>query len=687
MTTVRILLLVLLALNLTALAAAQIDYDDGSTLPRHPLEIRALTEPESVLAALPEALAELKPNQFADRALLQLAKANACRVLADWSCQSQAGRIAADNGELAGAPVLTVRGLIAEARASGAQSNFNYSEQLLGRAEVILNRSPNGELMADVCLAYSSLSYQLGKYQLSLEYAQKGINALGGDQSRGLQTRLLRNLGRAQAQFGNVLVARETLGRAQLLAEKINDPKLRAELFLESARLARLDRDVPTQKLYGNKILDLAQELKNTQLAGLAHEVIGLSAQDDGDLAAAQASFEAGREYFQALNLSRDELRLARQLIIVMLDRDANGESLKPILTRTLELERDVIQGDRAVAADDFDARLKYAEQETELIRIETARLLAEERARALDERIAQNQLILILTVTTAIILGLLLVLQYRARRKLQEAYDEQRRSESKTSNILELSSGLMFVHDPSGVIELVNPATAEALGYSRSELVGRSFADLLDAESAADFPLYLEHIVKHGEARGMIVVRTRTGERRHWRYNVKQSLRGIVGTALDVTQEVVENENLRQHSIRDPLTQCYNRRYLEDFERTHDVSTWALLYIDLIGFKKINDERGHDQGDKALCEFADFLRRHVRDHDAVVRAGGDEFLVLLAGSQAASATALINRLIDPESGAPLRFRVGMATREGNEDVAATMSRADHDMYQRTPKD
>jgi len=104
------------------------------------------------------------------------------------------------------------------------------------------------------------------------------------------------------------------------------------------------------------------------------------------------------------------------------------------------------------------------------------------------------------------------------------------------------------------------------------------------------------------------------------------------------IQREALERE-LKELSIRDPLTGCMNRRYLEEtakleFARaTRSQSPIGLLMIDVDHFKQFNDKFGHDVGDRVLRAVAETLRDHVRDSDLVCRFGGEEFVVLLPGA------------------------------------------------------
>jgi diguanylate cyclase (GGDEF)-like protein len=96
--------------------------------------------------------------------------------------------------------------------------------------------------------------------------------------------------------------------------------------------------------------------------------------------------------------------------------------------------------------------------------------------------------------------------------------------------------------------------------------------------------------------------------------------------------------ETFRDLSLRDPLTNLYNRRFLEDFlEREllrakRSTGTFALIMIDIDHFKKFNDTFGHDCGDRVLIALADLFRQNVRDEDIASRFGGEEFILVLPG-------------------------------------------------------
>ena len=139
----------------------------------------------------------------------------------------------------------------------------------------------------------------------------------------------------------------------------------------------------------------------------------------------------------------------------------------------------------------------------------------------------------------------------------------------------------------------------------------------------------------------------------------------------------------MREYSIRDPLTGCYNRRYLTQLEERLDreAHSWGAMVVDIDHFKDYNDLHGHQAGDEVLIKVSRFLMRHVRAEDPVVRIGGDEFLTLLIdkhGDFTAEAADRIRSVLRAEAPVPLSF--GWALRENGESLEDTIGRADRSL-------
>uniref|UniRef100_UPI002612399D GGDEF domain-containing protein n=1 Tax=Sulfurimonas sp. TaxID=2022749 RepID=UPI002612399D len=108
----------------------------------------------------------------------------------------------------------------------------------------------------------------------------------------------------------------------------------------------------------------------------------------------------------------------------------------------------------------------------------------------------------------------------------------------------------------------------------------------------------------------------------------------------LEAAKPVIESKmllaKLRDNSLRDPMTNLYNRRFLEQFIDTlagqikREQESYSILMLDVDFFKMVNDTYGHDVGDKVIVAIGKVLQENVRESDLAIRYGGEEFLILL---------------------------------------------------------
>lgn len=159
---------------------------------------------------------------------------------------------------------------------------------------------------------------------------------------------------------------------------------------------------------------------------------------------------------------------------------------------------------------------------------------------------------------------------------------------------------------------------------------------------------------------------------------------------------ETIRGEVTRLQSFIDPLTDIYNRRSLNEMAR-HFISgaerrkePLTFLLVDVDGFKEVNTRFGHLTGDVVLAEIAALLKYSTRGSDAVVRYGGDEFVILLARSSRDGARFVIERIeacLDDWNregriaGLKLSFSIGTAEWSQGQTLDGILETADQDMY------
>jgi diguanylate cyclase (GGDEF)-like protein/PAS domain S-box-containing protein len=258
--------------------------------------------------------------------------------------------------------------------------------------------------------------------------------------------------------------------------------------------------------------------------------------------------------------------------------------------------------------------------------------------------------------------------------------------SERRFRRLFEESLGLICTHDLHGVLLAVNPAAADALGYPIAELLGRRLSEFMPAEMQPFFDAYLAEVARNGSATGLLRLVAKDGTHRTWQYHNTLDEEGdepqVLGHALDITERERHERQLRDWSIRDALTGCFNRRYLAEVADTiaRD-EPWGCVAIDLDRFKQVNDTYGHQRGDEVLVAMAAFLKRHVRKQDIVVRAGGDEFLLLLPRADEAQTQEIVKRIEADRAQAPIGFTLGQAVRRDDATLDEALARADRELY------
>jgi diguanylate cyclase (GGDEF)-like protein/PAS domain S-box-containing protein len=223
----------------------------------------------------------------------------------------------------------------------------------------------------------------------------------------------------------------------------------------------------------------------------------------------------------------------------------------------------------------------------------------------------------------------------------------------------VEQSPVSIIVTDHEGIIEYVNPKFCKVTGYTLEEVLGQTPRILKGGFLTADFYRELWLTILAGEEwHGIFHNRTKSGEM-VWELASISPIRdeaGVVTHFVSVKEDFTEIKRLQDHmdnlAHHDQLTGLPNRTLFYDRLKQAQALAkrreegLALFYLDLDGFKAVNDTHGHELGDRLLKAVGQRLMECVRESDTVARIGGDEFTVLLPGLHTQDTAADIARLI-----------------------------------------
>jgi len=233
------------------------------------------------------------------------------------------------------------------------------------------------------------------------------------------------------------------------------------------------------------------------------------------------------------------------------------------------------------------------------------------------------------------IVLG---VLEARIR-SMQRIAVIQQSLEAILDNVYE---GIITI-DEKGAIQSYNSAAERIFGYKPHEVQGRNVKCLMPEPFASEHDGYLVRYQKERTPRVIGIGRKVKGRRKNgevfpMRLAVTEirdhGAQGYVGVVSDISEEETTRERIEFMALHDPLTGLPNRtQFAEKLNAALDslagANGLAVMFVDLDGFKPVNDSLGHDAGDEALKVVAGRLRGHLNAGDFVARIGGDEFVVI----------------------------------------------------------
>ena len=271
--------------------------------------------------------------------------------------------------------------------------------------------------------------------------------------------------------------------------------------------------------------------------------------------------------------------------------------------------------------------------------------------------------------------------------------------SEARAKAVMESAVEAILTTDAVGHVESVNPAAEVLFGWAEAEIVGRPIAVVVPGLEPSGEHDGLDDLHRGPSERMMEAIRK---DEQRLPVDVSMSSTTIGGRemftliARDATLRKLYEDQLEHQATHDPLTGLANRTLFDEllvraaYRADRSGRPVAVLYLDLDGFKDVNDVFGHPSGDRVLSETSRRLEAVVRPGDMVARMGGDEFVVLCEHlSEPSDAEKIATRIVQAV-GKPIPLATGVATvtasvgialGEPGETAASLIGRADEAMY------
>lgn len=222
---------------------------------------------------------------------------------------------------------------------------------------------------------------------------------------------------------------------------------------------------------------------------------------------------------------------------------------------------------------------------------------------------------------------------------------DLEKSQDQLQSIIHNVMDGIITI-DETGVIHGFNPAAEEIFGYSHQEALGGNVKMLMPEPDRSRHDAYIGRYLQTGQSRVLgvrgreVTAIRKNGEQFPLEMSVSEMMLGgmryFIGIVRDITERKLVEQKLAHFAHHDYLTDLPNRiLFLNSLGNSvllakRNKYKVAALFLDLDGFKRINDTLGHDAGDQLLQEVASRLKKVIRASDTVARIGGDEFTFVL---------------------------------------------------------
>ncbi len=274
---------------------------------------------------------------------------------------------------------------------------------------------------------------------------------------------------------------------------------------------------------------------------------------------------------------------------------------------------------------------------------------------------------------------------------------DEMNRNKAFFQKLFDKSPESIALLDIDGKIVNVNKSFETLFGYSAEEAINKKLSQLIVPESEKSGEAKISEKVLAGETiKGEAIRKTKKGAEIfvdiiRYPIFVNNANTGAFAIYENITERKSEEDKIRFLSFQDQLTKLYNRRYFDnEIKRVDNETNLPLTIIlgDLDKLKMVNDAFGHRQGDQYIIEAAEIIQSVVRKSDVVARIGGDEFGIILPGTDESTAEKIAEIIQDMfnnrNQGRDLTYSISLGTAtkiDPKTDIAAVLKQADDNMY------
>lgn len=309
-----------------------------------------------------------------------------------------------------------------------------------------------------------------------------------------------------------------------------------------------------------------------------------------------------------------------------------------------------------------------------------------------------------LLQVFLVVLSTVMLVLALATDDRRRDAAEVSEREAMYRGGFADALLGMLLVRYDGAVLRVLhlNDVAARLLAAPADSLVGTAWCRCIAASDLPGFEAGVLRVLA-GEAPGWHgEVQMDVGGRQRWmevalapsgrHLELDQPLLSV--QMMDVTERRAGHEQMAHLALHDPLTALPNRMLLMDriasahARAARTGAGFSVHFLDLDGFKPINDAGGHARGDEVLREVAASLRAQVRESDTVARVGGDEFVVVTEGADVDLAAvrrrlreAVERQVVVGGSSHPLRVSIGSACSTPGSSAEALLQAADAAMY------